>query len=867
MDKQNGLKLFISYSHNDEKDIEEFIKHIAPLKRNGLIEDWYDRKIKAGKNFQGEIDNKLEDADIICLFISKNFLSSSACMEEESNALKLMKKKGIAVIPIILSSCGWLDDNDISSLLALPTDGKPISDFKNSDTAWSNVYNGLKDVINNEIVIRQLKITDKFSDFLQNTELLSKAHSQKDKVLLEDIFIYPELSKFDDLREYEKKISSNILIEDFFDYSRVLIAGENQSGKTTLCKKIFLELRKKNLIPIYIFDKTYQYQGKIENRISEAYKDQYETIPIEEIDRQRIVPIIDDFHFAKNKEKHIQDLSVYSHQIIVVDDIFNLNFKDENLINSYNHFKIEEFDPILRNQLIKKWTQLTDNKNGFNSDENATYKKIDEKTELVNTTLGKIFGKGIMPAHPFFILSIISTYDTFAKPLDQEITSQGYCYQAFIYMYLRKQGVKNDEIDTYINYLTEFAYFFHSKSKNDISSDEFNSFMKLYLDKYNLPVKQDTLLKKLLQSQLIALDSFNNYYFCYQYLYYFFVAKYLAEHLHDNKGVIDNIINNLHKDENAYIAIFISHHSKNNDILDEIVLNAYCLFDKYKPASLSSEELRFFDEQVGAIINAVLPSTNATPEMERNQRLSDQNAHEQKNHNDRNDVAIEENDDLAKELRRSIKTVEVMGRIIKNRAGSLDKSRLQSMFEEAMNVHLRILTSFFELIKQEDEQQEIVSFISSRLTKIIDKKSEVRRKEGKKEKSLSKEELEKISKIIFWNMNFLTVYGLIDKIITSIGSNKLTQIIEAICDSKNTPASYLVKHGILMWYNKNLQVNNIANKIGEDGFSNIAKKIMNFMIVNHCSMHKVDFKEKQKIEQKFGIPSRKLLTQTSEKNK
>ncbi len=865
MMEKEKLKIFISYSHIDENDIKDFRKHIAPLKANGLIEDWYDRETIAGQDFQDKIDNNLDNADIICLFISANFLNSEACMKEKRRAIELKKKKGVAVVSIILSACGWKDDNEISKTLVLPTDGKPISEFKDFNDAWHNVYNGLKDVIGTVIKIKQLKITEQFSKFLQNTELLSRAHSQKDEVLLEDIFIYPELSKFNDLREYEKRVNSNILIKDFHDYHRMLIAGESQSGKTTLCKKIFTELRKINFIPIYIFDKTYKYQGNIENRISKAYKDQYEAVPMEEIDRQRIVPIIDDFHFAENKEKHIKDLSVYRHQIIVVDDIFCLNFRDENLINSFTHLKIEEFSPLLRNGLIKKWTHLTDKNSGFNSDENAIYKEIDEKTELVNTTLGKIFGNGIMPAHPFFILSVINAYDTFAKPLDQEITSQGYCYQALIYMCLRKQGVKNDEVETYINFLTEFAFYFHSTNKNEISRNEFILFMKTYLDKYILPVKQDILLNKLQRSQIISFDNFDNYHFCYQYLYYFFVAKYLAEHTKENKALIDKIINNLHKDENAYITIFISHHSKNNDILDEIILNAYCLFDKYKPATLSVEELGFFDEQVEDIVNAILPSTNTTPEIERTKRLSEQNALEQKNSNVNNN-GLEENDDFAIELRRSIKTVEVMGRIIKNHAGSLDKIRLQSMFEEAMSVHLRILTSFFELIKKNDEQQEIISFISNRLKIIIENKSEERKKDGKKEREPTKKELEKISKTIFWNMNFFTVYGLIDKIVNSIGSNKLTHIIETVCDNKNTPASYLVKHGILMWYNKNLQVNNIATKIDEDGFSGIAKKIMNCMIVNHCSMHKVNFREKQRIEQKFGIPSKKLLTHSSESN-
>lgn len=854
------LKLFISYSHNDEEYIKDFIKHIAPLKTKGLIEDWYDRKIIVGKDYQDQINNKLEDADIICLFISANFLSSNACMEEKKSAFELMKKKGIIVVPIILSPCGWLDYTELSCLLALPTDGKPISDFKNSDTAWNNVYNELKLLINNEGKIKNLEIADDFSDFLQNTDLLSRAHSQKEKVILEDIFIYPELSKFDDLKEYDKKINANELIEDFYNYYKIIIAGENQSGKTTLCKKIFLELKKKNFIPVYIFDKQYEYHGKIENRISEAFREQYKTtLLIEEIDKKRIVPIIDDFHFAKNKEKHISNLSKYRYQIIVVDDIFDLNFKDENLINSFVHFKIEELNPLLRNNLIKNWAHLTDKGMGYNADENTIYKIIDEKTELVNTTLGKIFGKGIMPAYPFFILSVISAYETFAKPLDQEITSQGYCYQAFIYMYLRKQGVKNDEIDTYINFLDEFAFLFFSKSKKEISSDEFNSFMKSYLKKYNLPVNKDILLQKLRQSKLIALDNFNNYFFCYQYLFYFFVARYLAENIKGNKTIIDNILNNLHKDENAYIAIFVSHHSKNEEILEEIILNAVCLFDKYSPATLSDKELGFFDEQANNIVQVVLPSAKETPEIVRKNRLSAQNDFEDRNSKNKKDDAGKDYNGLEKELRRSIKTVEVIGSIIKNRAGSLNKERLILMIEEAMDVHLRILTSFFELIKTEKEQAEIISFISNRLKKISAKKTDIRKNKGLKERELSKEKLEKISKTIFWNLNFFTIYGLINKIITSLGSDKLMQIVETVCDKKNTPATYLIKHGILMWYSKNLQVDTIAKKIDKDGFSNIAKRIMKFLIVDHCSMHKIDFRERQKIEQKFRIPSKKLL--------
>ncbi|MBN2395622.1 MAG: toll/interleukin-1 receptor domain-containing protein [Candidatus Atribacteria bacterium] len=853
--KQNKkLKLFISYSHLDNRDenpyIEQFKKHIAPLKENGLLEDWYDREILPGEDYQKEIDNNLEDADIICLFISADFLSSSTCKKEKKKTLELRKKREISVIPIIISCCGWQDDEDILHLLALPTDGKPVTNFHDRNEAWHNVYIGLKKIIEEEIKIRQLKITEKFESFLQDTDILTKAHSQKEEVFLDDIFIYPELDKYDNLRGYKEKISSEELLKSLLDYSKIVIAGEDQSSKTTLCKMIFKDLRKKNFIPVYVSDKKTHFSGKIENKILQSFYKQYEGVDIIKIDQKRIVPIVDDFHFAKNKEKHIKILSEYSYCIIVVDDIFSLNTNDEKLISSFIYFKIKEFKPSLRYELIKKWVGLTDKKVIDICTTNNFYQNIDKTTELIDSTLGKIIGSGIMPAYPFFILSAIVTYETFATPLDQEITSQGYCYQAFIYFYLRKQGVRNDDIDIYINFLTELSFYFYKEKKYELSPDNFTFFMNSYSEKYNLPIKQRTLLKNV--GQIVSVDSLNNYSFRYLYLYYFFVAKYLAEHIEDSgiRKEIKRIMDNLHVNENAYIAIFIAHHSKNTEILEEIKNNALCLFDKYEPATLTKDEVNFFDKQLDIIIKAVLPPTNMTPERERARRLKNKDKIEQSQKDVEQEEDIDKKDYLKIELRRAIKTVEVMGRIIKNRAGSLEKIKLEELFKEAMYVHLRALSSFFEVIKSEDEQKVIIDFISERLRKIIEKEK----------KKPSDEKLKKISKNIFWNLNFFVVYGIFNKIIHSLGSDNLTEIAKKFCDKVDTPASFLIKHGILMWYKKNLQISELSGRIDENDFSEIAKRAIKLMIVNHCSLHLINHKDRQQIKNVLGIPERKLLT-------
>ena len=192
-----------------------------------------------------------------------------------------------------------------------------------------------------------------------------------------------------------------------------------------------------------------------------------------------------------------------------------------------------------------------------------------------------------------------------------------------------------------------------------------------------------------------------------------------------------------------------------------------------------------------------------------------------------------------------------MGCIIKNRAGSLEKVKLEKIFIEAMNVHLRILSNFFEIIQSESEQKDTVDFISKRLTDLEESNG------GKK--VLSDDKRKKISKIIFWNLNFFVVFGIIYKIIHSLGSDKLTEIVNKVCDEVNTPASFLIKYGILMEYNKNLQIKEITTGINKKDFSEIGERAIRLMVVNHCSLHPINYKDRQRIEALMEIPAQKLL--------
>ena len=161
----------------------------------------------------------------------------------------------------MLSKCDWKNKTELDHILALPIDAKPIKTLSNKGEAWNQVCKGLTEIADQELQIRKIKIKlTFFNDFLNSTEILSETHSQKTKLLLKDIFIYPNLKKYSDQELENQDINAKSLIYELIKNKKILISGQSVSGKTTLCKTFFLELKKKNLIPIFLSEKT-NYQG------------------------------------------------------------------------------------------------------------------------------------------------------------------------------------------------------------------------------------------------------------------------------------------------------------------------------------------------------------------------------------------------------------------------------------------------------------------------------------------------------------------------------------------------------------------------------------------------------------------------------
>lgn len=141
-----ALQVFVSYSHQDEALKNELIKHLSPLKRRNLIDDWHDRKISAGDEWDTAIADALKAADIVLLLVSIDFINSRYCYDVEmESALERERLGELVVIPVIARNCMW-KTTEFARLQATPTDGKAIASWPDRDEALTVVAQRIQEV-------------------------------------------------------------------------------------------------------------------------------------------------------------------------------------------------------------------------------------------------------------------------------------------------------------------------------------------------------------------------------------------------------------------------------------------------------------------------------------------------------------------------------------------------------------------------------------------------------------------------------------------------------------------------------------------------------------------------------------------------
>jgi O-acetyl-ADP-ribose deacetylase (regulator of RNase III) len=142
--RDRPVSVFISYAHEDAQFREKLSKHLSTLKELGLVQDWHDRLISPGTDWDIDINQALDRADILVLLVSSDFVSSGYIKSVElTRAFERLQKGDVTVIPVLVRTVD-LVGSPLSKLQWLPTGGKPITSWKDEDEAYVDVVNGIR---------------------------------------------------------------------------------------------------------------------------------------------------------------------------------------------------------------------------------------------------------------------------------------------------------------------------------------------------------------------------------------------------------------------------------------------------------------------------------------------------------------------------------------------------------------------------------------------------------------------------------------------------------------------------------------------------------------------------------------------------
>ncbi len=146
------LKIFVSYAHANYKMRDRFKPHLDVLKNEGLVEWWFDGKIRPGSAWDDAIRREIEEADIVLLLMSTPFFASGYIQGVELvEARRRYEAREAEVLPVLLETTEAFAKHEwLSSLQTVPSSEgnlKPISDHNPYARGWTKVEKALRAMI------------------------------------------------------------------------------------------------------------------------------------------------------------------------------------------------------------------------------------------------------------------------------------------------------------------------------------------------------------------------------------------------------------------------------------------------------------------------------------------------------------------------------------------------------------------------------------------------------------------------------------------------------------------------------------------------------------------------------------------------
>lgn len=700
---------------------------------------------------------------------------------------------------------------------------------------------------------RLFEIDAKFESFL-NDPGATFTHPHKQKLILEDFFICPNLIDLEaertkDEKDYDNVLNAKVLCEIDPVSNLIFIVGEDKAGKTTLCKYIYKQYYNNEYIPVLLEGQEIKSDDIIEfeKKVNKVFAKQYSHSLVErftQLENSRKILIIDDFDNTQLSPKYRTQLlsSIYKRYpnvLITGGDLFQLSgitlsdVESNELMSNFRQFQLLEFGHSLRSKLINKWVSL-------GREKTITEEECVRSHDIAKRIIDTIIGRNFVPSYPLFLLTILQSIEA-GKPHDLKDSTYGHYYGFLIGHSLSKLKLPHDEFDAHYSYITELSYFVYKKDLQEVSLQTLQDFHTAHCSEYKVTLHFNEMVNDLIKAEIL-LERQSVYRIKYKYVYYYFVARHFAINITQEniKTEIIGLCKQLHVESAANIILFLTHHSKDPFILEQLLNNAKSIFKEIEPVRFEKDvtELNNLLKELPKL--AIQENVDIQKHREKTYAAADEHAYEhiktdQSTNNTKKQPEISELD-IASKLNFAFKNIEIIGQVLKNYYGSLKGLPKYDLGEQSYLIGLRAINFLYSLLSSDTEG------LLSEISRFIDKNELV-----------EKEKIEQVARQIVFQLFEFIAFSLIKKTGRSIGSDKLSDVFKEIAAKNNYVAVNLIDISIKLDFYHSFPIEEIRalNTLLENNL--LPLSLMKRLVIHYLYMFPTGYKERTQICNILGI--------------
>jgi predicted MPP superfamily phosphohydrolase len=596
---------------------------------------------------------------------------------------------------------------------------------------------------------------------------------------LRDLYVYPELKH----REIEKILKGKKTqkppvqgkaLPDFLSiHPKVVVFGADDCGKTSFLKVLYEDLSAKGLLPLMLKGEDLRKvrdDRTLVTALSRAVMLQYASgsaAPYLQADRDKRILLIDDLHrsrLSKDGQIRLVDSARdrFERIVIVVPDFMEIQDMFSQAATDpffgFERCTIKEFGHFHRQKLIENWLKV--GSDGL--DEGA--ESIDKRIKQIDKTIATLLGKNVLPHHPFTILSLLQLMESKDTPATAN-GSYGYLFDMLLKQALATVNTK--DVDEKITYLSGIGYAMFKKKRPELNEEEIRAEHDAYCDRFDMVRDFTKMMADLLRAEVLVEEG-NVYRFKYPFELYYSAAKYFQINAGALRSELFFISDHIYGERNANVLIFYVYLTKDDSLIGHIIENAKRIFGNYKECDMEGDVE--FMNQLSSATPAPLELEIGDAGDRRDEFNKKRDAAKERNEPlDLEDDEVIYNDQLQilTKILIAIKTLQILGQILRNFTASLEGPLKLDMTRECYSLGLRTITAILSCCQNDIPalRRYFGSLISER-TGITDPKKLASR----------------IEEVIVW-MGTASAAGMVKRVSYAAGHVDLTRTYRRVLES------------------------------------------------------------------------------------